>query len=394
MKVLYANPIFLNYRLPYYKQLNVYFGGEFYIMYSVNRYKNRYDKLLEEIKNVMGDNAIPYKNELLYNTYERSFKKYNIEKGKKIPFTKGLLKEIRRINPDVLITEGFYQWTPLLIMYSIFYRKPLFMGYERTPYTERNCSFIKKIHRKITNLFISGYLVNGSETEKYLLSLGVSKEKIHIGGMSADSKGLINSISLLSVEDKNKFKSLYNKPHGIIYLFSGQIVKRKGLGYLLKAWEKHIKLHSNDTLIIIGFGDLYTHYKEKYKEYNSIFFEGRIEYCNVYKYYAISDVFILPTIEDNWSLVIPEAMACGIPVATSIYNGCYPELVKKDINGYVFDTYKEETILQALDYFHHVDLKEFGRNSIELEKPFNTENCAQRTYNAIIKTLNKHKNEN
>lgn len=70
----------------------------------------------------------------------------------------------------------------------------------------------------------------------------------------------------------------------------------------------------------------------------------------------------MPTIEDNWSLVIPEAMACGLPVATSIYNGCYPELVKKDINGYVFDTYKQETILDALDYFHHVDLIEFGKN--------------------------------
>lgn len=391
MKVLYANPIFLNYRLPYYKKLNELFNGEFYIMYSVNRYKNRYDKLLEEIKKVMGKNALPYTNELLYNTYEHSFKKYNIEKGKKIPFTRGLIKEIRRIKPDVLITEGFYQWTPLLILYSIIHRKPLFMGYERTLHTERNCSILKKLHRKITNLFISGYLVNGSETEKYLLSLGVSKEKIHIGGMSADSRGLMNSISLLSVEDKNKFKSLYNKPKGIIYLFSGQIVKRKGLDYLLKAWEKHIKIYSNDTLIIIGFGDLYAHFKDKYKEFDSIFFEGRIDYCDVYKYYAIADVFILPTIEDNWSLVIPEAMACGIPVATSIYNGCYPELVKKDINGYVFDTFKQKTILDALDYFHHVDLKEFGKKSIELEKPFNTDNCAQRTYDAIISTLKKQK---
>ena len=65
MKILYANPIFLNYRLPYYKKLNELFKGDFYIMYSVNRYKNRYDKLLEEIISVMGNNAIPYTKELL-----------------------------------------------------------------------------------------------------------------------------------------------------------------------------------------------------------------------------------------------------------------------------------------------------------------------------------------
>lgn len=129
---------------PLLQKLNELFKGDFYIMYSVNRYKNRYDKLLEEIISVMGNNAIPYTKELLYNTYERSFKKYNIEKGKKVPFTRGLLREIRKIKPDVLITEGFYQWTPLLILYSFIYRKPLFMGYERTPHTERNCSIIKK----------------------------------------------------------------------------------------------------------------------------------------------------------------------------------------------------------------------------------------------------------
>lgn len=391
MKVLYANPIFLNYRLPYYKRLNELFNGDFYILYSVNRYKNRYDKLLEEIITVMGNNAIPYRKELLYNTYERSFKKYNIEKGKKIPFTRGLLKEIRKVKPDILITEGFYQWTPLLVLYSIIFRKPLFMGYERTLHTERNCSLIKKIHRKITNLFIKGYLVNGSETKKYLLSLGIPEKKIHIGGMSADSKGLLKSISHLSLEDKNIFRNLYNKNKGLIYLFSGQIVKRKGLEYLLKAWKRHIEVHPADTLIIIGYGDLYVTFKEEYKDYESIFFEGRVEYNEVYKYYAIADVFILPTIEDNWSLVIPEAMACGLPVATSIYNGCYPELVKKDINGYVFDTYKQNTIIDALDYFHHVDLKEFGRKSIELEKPFNTDNCALRTYNAIVNTVNNNK---
>ena len=263
------------------------------------------------------------------------------------------------------------------------------MGYERTPHTERNCSLIKKIHRKITNLFIKGYLVNGSETKKYLLSIGISEEKIHIGGMNADSKGLLNSISHLRLKDKDIFRNLYNKNKGLIYLFSGQIVKRKGLEYLLKAWIKHIEVHTDDTLIIIGYGDLYSTFKEEYKDYKSIFFEGRIEYNEVYKYYAIADVFVLPTIEDNWSLVIPEAMSCGLPVATSIYNGCYPELVKKDVNGYVFDTYKQDTIIEALDYFHHVDLKEFGRKSIELEKPFNTENCALRTYKAIVNTINK-----
>ena len=68
----------------------------------------------------------------------------------------------------------------------------------------------------------------------------------------------------------------------------------------------------------------------------------------------------MPTIEDNWSLVVPEAMACGLPVATSIYNGCYPELVNKNLNGMVFDTFNMHTIIDTLAFFHKHDLKAMG----------------------------------
>lgn len=80
-------------------------------------------------------------------------------------------------------------------------------------------------------------------------------------------------------------------------------------------------------------------------------------------------------------------MACGLPVATSIYNGCHPELVHNDKNGIAFDTFSQEAIIDALDYFHHVDLKRMGGNSIEIEKTFNTDNSAKREYKGILKGL-------
>lgn len=384
MKVLYANPIFLDYRLPFYKRLNELFKGDFYVLYSTKRYKGRYDKLLEKIPQIMGENALPFNNEYLFNTYEKSFKRINKEKGKNIPFTLGLLKRIRNVNPDILITEGFYQWTPLIIIYSVLHHKPVFMGYERTCHTERNTSYIKKLYRKFINVFITGYLVNGSETTKYLLSLGIKKSKIHIGGMSADSKGLVNAIKNFSNKEKDDFKKHYKHNNGLIYLYTGQIVVRKGISYLLHAWLQHTNKYPNDTLVLVGYGDLFQTFKEQYGNNPTIFLEGKVDYDNVYKYYAIADAFIIPTTEDNWSLVVPEAMACGLPIATSIYNGCYPELVKKDVNGIIFDTFKQESIIEALEYFHHINLNEFGHNSIELEKKFNTENCAQREYEAII----------
>lgn len=391
MKVLYCNPSFWDYRLPFYKKLNELFNGQFYVVYSTKRYIGR-ETLLNRIKNELRENALPYDNELMFNWKRLTFN--SIWEGIPLPFA--IIKIIWRTKPDVLITEGFFQWTPFVLLCSILLRIPTFMGYERTLWTERNNGKLKTWHRKITDKFIKGYLVNGSETKKYLLSIGVNEEKIHIGGMSADSEGLKHDVSKFknSAEFK-EFKDYIVFPKsklmkqsvakGIIYLFSGRVSVLKGADLLLSAWERHIKRHPEDQIILIGHGDKSEEMKAKYTNEPSIHLEGGIAYTQVHKYYAIADVFILPTLTDNWSLVIPEAMSCGLPVSTSIYNGCHPELVKKDVNGITFDPLKQESILEALDYFHYVDLNAFGKRSIEIEELFNTDNCAKRVYAALTK---------
>lgn len=261
------------------------------------------------------------------------------------------------------------------------------MGYERTLHTERNNSKLKTWLRKIQNKFIKGYLVNGSETRKYLESIGVSPTKIFIGGMNADGEGLRKGIAALTIDEKKDMLAKYKKKDGLIFLFCGALIERKGVEPLLKAWEQYTLIHPNDTLLMVGGGTLENKLKSEFGSTPTVFIEGRKEYSEVCKYYAIADVFILPTIEDNWSLVIPEAMSCGLPVATSIYNGCHSELVHKDKNGITFDTLNQKSIIQALDYFHHHDLKEMGHQSVLLEKPFNTENCAKREYEAIINNI-------
>lgn len=391
MKVFYCNPIFFEYRLPFYKELVCLFKGHFYVMYSVNRYNLcGKTKFCKEIKEELGENAIPFNRDYIFDTYSMSFKMKDIEKGKRIPLTFGLLRTLRKMKPDILITEGYFQWTPLVLLYGMIYRVPVYMGYERTLHTERNTGRLKIWQRKLFNELLAGFLVNGQETKLYLESLSVPPHKIYIGGMSADADYLRAGIASMTLNDKKNFRNQYQpNVDGLVYLFVGQIVERKGVGYLLEAWMKHIRLHSTDKLLLVGNGNQLEEFRMKYVSEISINLIGRVEYEDVYKFYAISDVFVIPTIEDNWSLVIPEAMACGLPVSTSIYNGCHTELVHKDENGITFDPYKEETLVYALDYFHHQDLEAMGQKSIELEKVFNTENCARRVYEALIKNKRK-----
>lgn len=388
MKVLYCNPSFWEYRLPFYVELNRLFKGDFHVVYSAKRFGHGHIKLLNRIKEELGKNAHPYDNEFMYDVKTHSFHGFT-EGGKQIPLPFGLWKYIMKVKPDVLITEGFFQWTPLVQLYGLIHHIPVFIGYERTLHTERNNSKFKTWIRKIQNKFIKGYLVNGTETKKYLESIGVASEKIHIGGMSADSEGLRKAIEAFPEEEKKVFKGKFLKGNGILYLFTGKMIERKGILPLLAAWMKHIEAYPNDNLLVVGDGELFDVCKRKYGGVASIHLEGGVPYDDIYKYYAIADVYFLPTIEDNWSLVIPEAMACGLPVATSIYNGCHVELIHEGENGITFDTFNQDSMVKALEYFHHHDLKHMGQKSIEIENLFNTENCARREYEGILKFVDK-----
>ena len=161
----------------------------------------------------------------------------------------------------------------------------------------------------------------------------------------------------------------------------------KGAPHLVRAWMKHTGKHPHDALVLIGMGNRYDELKARYGQCKTLFLEGRVPYDDVHRYYAAADVFILPTLLDNWSLVIPEAMACSLPVATSIYNGCHPELIREGENGTVFDPLREDSLTRALDYFHHADLRAHGSRSAEIEKEWSTECCARRVFDCLTREV-------
>ena len=380
MKILWVNSSFLDYRIPVYKRLNELSGGNFYIVYSRTMVPER---IPQKIEAAIGNHAIAIdgENQLCIGKSDTL-----ANKNLRIPRPSGLYKVIKEVNPDIIIGEGFFQWTPFALRYSITHRKPLFIGYERTKWTERDCPKWRALYRKVVDKFTRGYLCNGILTKEYLMDeLKVSEKKITTGTMSADSEGLAKASLSISPEERAAFKhSLGLHEEGITFLYSGYLIPRKGVDYLLQAWMKHIQTYPKDQLLLVGGGELQESLSKTYGREKSIYFMGTVVYDTIYRYYNAADVFVIPTLEDNWSLVVPEAMACGLPVACSVYNGCYPELVHEGENGALFDPLDVKSTVKALDYFHYVDLEQQGARSIEIEKQYNTERVAQNIFNALM----------
>lgn len=377
-KLLWINPSFLDYRIPLYKCINEKLNCNFRLIYSKSRVPQR---CIEKIEKAIGENALnQFEDKIISVGSVDGF----ANKGVNIPITHGLYKLIKKTSPDIIITEGFFQFTPLALLYALFNHIPMMIAYERTKHTERNCPFYRRWYRRLVNIFVSGYIVNGKETKEYLISQGVNPNVIFTGAMCADSDELSNKVSALTEEDIICYKKeLINKPgDGLTYIYVGRIIELKGINYLLNSWRIHVSKYPLDKLLIVGDGPLLEEYCRVYPD-SSIIFTGGIDYSDIYKYYAISDVFIIPTLEDNWSLVVPEAMACGLPIACSIYNGCHPELIIEDVNGKTFDPINQDSILETLNYFHQHDIKMMGSNSKNIEKQYSPEKTAENIINAV-----------
>ena len=115
-------------------------------------------------------------------------------------------------------------------------------------------------------------------------------------------------------------------------------------------------------------------------------FLGWVPAAEVPRYHRLADAFVLPTLQDNWSLAVVEAMASGLPIVTSPYNGLWPELVHEGENGFVVQPENVADLADRLSLFAKLTAAErarLGARSAELVKRCRPERAAAAFSKAI-----------
>jgi len=114
-------------------------------------------------------------------------------------------------------------------------------------------------------------------------------------------------------------------------LFVGRIEERKGLIYLLKAYQILTRKFPNLRLIIIGEGELKKECQDFVRKHNlkEVHFEGEKTGRELISYYKTADIFCAPSIYgESFGIVLLEAMACGLPVVAFSNEG-YKEFFRE-----------------------------------------------------------------
>jgi glycosyltransferase involved in cell wall biosynthesis len=111
--------------------------------------------------------------------------------------------------------------------------------------------------------------------------------------------------------------------------------KPKGLQYLISALSGVVTSVPDAKLVIVGEGDHGSALREQVADLglsDSVVFTGARS--DIADLLAMSDVFVLPTLEDVLPTVVAEAMSAGLPVVASDVGGL-PEMVVDGETGYL-----------------------------------------------------------
>lgn len=287
-------------------------------------------------------------------------------------FCPGIIKILKQPWDKIII--GVYSTpTSMLAIEYLRYKKKKF-------YIEADGGLIKADRRLVYLIkkhFISaasGWFSSGQMTTDYLVHYGARRESCFWYPFS--------SVGESDIHCKNKRETKEKK-----VLYVGQLIPRKGIDILLKAATY---LDENIIIQIVGGRP-----SDEYLNMVNPDVGAKVEFVDfmgkdqLKEYYDAADVFVLPTREDIWGLVINEAMAHGLPIITTDRCVAGSELVENGVNGYIIPVNDAKTLAQKILYIldHDEERVLMSRNNLNKSRIYTIEEMAKRHMDVIESIL-------
>lgn len=217
---------------------------------------------------------------------------------------------------DIIHVHNEHSFVTLVTcIINLFFRKPIVLSCHGQL---RFNNYLKDLFEMIYSRTVGKFILNcavrvaalSDSDKKYLVSIGVDPKKIVIVPNAIDHEYLD-----IVYQDKNLQKDHDEK----ILLYVGVLIKRKGVDYLIRSLPEIIG-NNKISCIIVGKGDYGESLKTLAKKLDLldiISFMGSVKTEELYYYYSMSDVFILPSVSEGLPTTILEAMYFGLPVITT-----------------------------------------------------------------------------
>jgi len=270
--------------------------------------------------------------------------------------------------------------------------------------------------------------------KRYFLSLGRMVEKKNL-------EALIEAYAKFSAKSRLKESERLNQdPVSLVFVGNGVLegaLWEKAISLGLQVISRHnTKAYQSDDFRFSGTTDMcecgtqhtsvFTGVKphEQLPSSQNIINTGAVLFYGFRQieentiFYALAEAFVLPSLEEEWGLVVNEAMASALPVIVSRAAGCAEDLLpvsemetqdevlfpttvaecneyhddsslEKRSNGYLFDSSSVDSLATALWLIAESDERRLamGKRSREIVEMFSCENFAYQALEAAIAAL-------
>lgn len=334
-KVILFTNIITPYIIPLYNYINQKGNFNFDVVTLAEREKNREWKLNRE-RILFNYKILPGLNLFFYGK----------KREKSIHLNFGVFVFLLIHNPDIIIISGYdclAYWQAFL--YCKLFRKKCILWNGTTLLSAGSLKGVKGFLKRFIIKKSDRFIAYGTKAKEYLEYFGAKPGNIYISLDTVDVNYFQEKVTNFKyrpdvLEDKKKLSNT-------VILYVGQLIKRKGVIQVLEALK--ILNDLEISFLIVGSGPEEVNLKKFCNDNNikNVFFEGFHQQEELPKFYALADIFILPSFEEVWGLVINEALASGLFVLCSKYAGAAYDLIN-DENGVIFDPYNIEEIVESI----------------------------------------------
>lgn len=248
-----------------------------------------------------------------------------------------LLTRLWAFDPSVVIAGGFSLPALYALAYCRIRNAKLIILSEGTSHSERNIGPMNLAARSILLRASSACVAISTSAKQRFRDLGVATSRCVVAPYALD----------LSYRPTHIYDPGTNN---VRLLYVGQFIERKGVLELLHAIAQ-LRSDHQVTLTLVGHGPLEDALRNTIAAYNldsCVHLRGFVDQAALPQLYAEHDLFVFPSLEDTFGVVLLEAMAAGVAPVASRLAGATNDFVAHGLNGWVIDEISVTGIAAAL----------------------------------------------
>jgi glycosyltransferase involved in cell wall biosynthesis len=197
----------------------------------------------------------------------------------------------------------------------------------------------EQVKRRIIGMAAAAFVGGGPQAD-YVAELGMPRECIFLGYNVVDNDHFAAGAARVR-EEAPAQRALHRLPEHYFFCCA-RMIEKKNLVRLIEALARYRAAAGAAAweLVVVGPGPLRSEFEDAIALRGlggAVHLVGARGYADLPIYYGLASAFILPSIVEQWGLVVNEAMASGLPVLVSSRCGCARDLVQEGRNGLTFN---------------------------------------------------------